>query len=61
MFQDVFIMWVCRNAMFTTLIFDGEHTHKNADDWGMVYGIAIPTLPVYGIPIIIPFLQIKKH
>ena len=38
-------MWVCRNVIETTLIFDGEHTtHKTGEEWGMVYGIAIPTL-----------------
>ena len=27
---------------YTTLIFDGWNpSHKNGDDWGMVYGIAI--------------------
>ena len=37
-------MWVCRNVMFTTHQIDGEHTtHKNGDEWVVVY-IAIPTL-----------------
>ena len=32
------VMCVCRNVMFTTHQIDGEHTtHKNGDDWGMVY------------------------
>ena len=41
------ILWVCRNVMFTSLspIFDGWNpTHQNCDEWGMVYGIAMPTL-----------------
>ena len=32
------IMWVDRNVIGTTIIFDGEHTtHKNGDEWEMVY------------------------
>ena len=30
-------MWVCRNVICTTLIFDGRNpTHQNGDEWGMV-------------------------
>ena len=32
------VMWVCRNVMFATLMFDEWNpTHKNGDEWGMVY------------------------
>ena len=32
------------NVMFTSHEIDGWNpTHKNGDEWGMVYGIAVPT------------------
>ena len=46
---QVYYMWVFRNVIGTTLIFDGWNpTHKNGDEWKMIYGIAISTYYILG-------------
>ena len=43
--DPIFLMWVCRNVIGTTHQIDGwNSSHKNGDERGMVYEIAIPTL-----------------